>query len=135
MASSTRGGKRGSKKRVKMQPTERGGQIYMSDDYAKKFRNTYAGNTGLQKLIDKTMTERMHAGLKTPEESGKMSSDIFVDQVDEAIRKKSVKKKYGGKVQKMANGGAVRGYKGGGKVGGCRGGGAAMAGTKFSGCK
>jgi hypothetical protein len=34
--------------------------------------------------------------------------------------------KYGGKVTKMRNGG---------KVGGCRGGGAAVAGTKFTGCK
>jgi hypothetical protein len=72
-------------------------------------------------------------------------------------------KKYGGKVAKMKEGGLVGGQhkldknkdgkisgadfkmmeyggevkkmKYGGKVGGCRGGGAAMAGTKFSGCK
>ena len=38
MASSTRGGKRGKTKRVKMKPAESGGQIYMStEDYAKEF--------------------------------------------------------------------------------------------------
>ena len=35
----------------------------------------------------------------------------------------------------MEYGGEVKKMKYGGKVGGCRGGGAAMAGTKFSGCK
>ena len=36
---------------------------------------------------------------------------------------------------KMEYGGEVTGMKYGGKVGGCRGGGAAVAGTKFTGCK
>ena len=35
----------------------------------------------------------------------------------------------------MEYGGEVTGMKYGGKVGGCRGGGAAVAGTKFTGCK
>jgi len=137
MASSTRGGKRGRKK-VNMRPTKSGGQIYMSDDYAKEFNNTYAGDTDLQKLIDKKMTERMHAGEMTPKESGSMKSDIFIDQVDESVRKKYAKKK----PVKKAEGGAVRGYKCGGKVqnyegGGavCRGGRSAMGGTKFRGVR
>jgi len=123
---STRGGKRGRKK-VNMRPTKSGGQIYMSDDYAKKFDNAYAGDTDLQKLIDKKMTERMHAGEMTPTESGKMSHDIWMDQMEESVRQKYEKPR------KMKKGGAVRGYEGGGAV--CRGGGAAVGGTKFRGVK
>lgn len=156
MASSTRGGKRGKTKRVKMNPSRKGGQIYMSDDYAEEFRNTRAGNTDLQKLIEKKITDRMLAGEMTPQESGSKKAGIVIDQIEESVNKKYAKKKYGGKVQKMAKGGAafpdltgdgkvtradilkgrgVKGFKYGGKVGGCRGGGAAMAGTKFTGCK
>ena len=158
MASSTRGGKRGSKKRVKMNPSRKGGQIYMSDDYAKEFRNTYAGNTALQKKIEEKITERMLAGEMTPEESGSKKAGIVIDQIEESVNKKYANKKYGGKVTKMEKGGRVPSkYKGfsklpenvqrqmdsglaekyeyGGKVGGCRGGGAAVKGTKFTGCK
>jgi hypothetical protein len=107
MASSTRGGKRGSKKRVKMNPSRKGGQIYMSDDYAKEFRNTYAGNTDLQKLIEKKITDRMLSGELTPEESGSKKAGIVIDQIEESVDKKYANKKYGGKVRAMKNGGAV----------------------------
>lgn len=157
MASSTRGGKRGRKK-VNMRPSDSGGQIYMSKDYAKKFRETNAGDTELQKLIEKKMTERMLAGEMTPKESGSLKARTFIDQARESNRQKYANKKYGGKVTKMKEGGKVPSkYKGfsklpenvqrqmdsglaekyeyGGKVGGCRGGGAAIKGTKFTGCK
>lgn len=91
----------------------------MSDDYAKEFRNTRAGNTDLQKLIEKKITDRMLAGEMTPQESGSKKAGIVIDQIEESVNKKYAKKKYGGKVQKMANGGVVRGYEGGGEV--CRG--------------
>jgi len=123
---STRGGKRGRKK-VNMRPTDTGGQIYMSKDYAKKFLDTYAGDTDLQKLMEKKITERMRSGKMTPQESGNMKAETFVDQVDEAVRQKYEKPR------KMKKGGAVRGYEGGGAV--CRGGGAAVGGTKFRGVK
>ena len=106
---STRGGKRGRKK-VNMRPTDTGGQIYMSKDYAKKFLDTYAGDTDLQKLMEKKITERRRSGKMTPEESGDMKADLFLDQVDEAIRQKYEKPR------KMNKGGAVKGYMGGGKV-------------------
>ena len=123
---STRGSKRGRKK-VNMRPTKSGGQIYMSDDYAKEFRETYAGDTELQKLIEKNMNERMRAGEMTPKESGSMKARTFIDQVEESVRQKYEKPR------KMKKGGKVRGYEHGGGV--CRGGGAAISGTKFSGVK
>jgi len=107
MASSTRGGKRGKTKRVKMQPADSGGQIYMSEDYAKKFKDTYAGNTALQKKIEEKITERMLAGEMTPKESGSLKARTFIDQARESNRQKYANKKYGGKVTKMEGGGEV----------------------------
>lgn len=157
MASSTRGGKRGKTKRVKMKPAESGGQIYMSKDYAKEFIDG-DGRPPLHDSIRKAITDRMLAGELTPAESARKKVDIFSDKVSEAVDQKFAKKKYGGKVTKMKEGGKVPNkYKGfsklpervqrqmdsglaekyeyGGKVGGCRGGGAAIKGTKFTGCK
>ena len=117
MASSTRGGKRGKTKRVKMKPAESGGQIYMSEDYAKKFKDTRAGNTALQKKIEEKITERMLAGEMTPKESGSLKARTWIDQARESNRQKYENKKYGGE---------VRGYEGGGEV--CRGNGRAYQG-------
>ena len=125
---STRGGKRGRKKAY-MQPTETGGQIYMSEDYAKEYRDSRGGNTELDELMRKKITERMLAGEMTPEQSGLMKAETFIDQIDEAYRQKRAKKK---PIEK-AKGGVVRGYKDGGAV--CRGGGAAVSGMKFRGVK
>jgi hypothetical protein len=116
MASSTRGGKRGKKKRVKMKPAESGGQIYMSKDYAKKFIDGDK-RPSLHNSIRKSITDRMLSGELTPEESARKKVDIFSDQVTEAVDQKYSKK---------AKGGAVRGYEGGGEV--CRGNGRAYQG-------
>ena len=106
MASSTRGGKRSKKKRVKMKPAESGGQIYMSKDYAKEFIDG-DGRPSLHKAIRKAITDRMLAGELTPTESARKKVDIFSDKVSEAVDQKFANKKYGGKVRAMKNGGAV----------------------------
>ena len=106
MASSTRGGKRGKTKRVKMKPAESGGQIYMSKDYAKEFIDG-EGRPKLHNSIRKAITNRMLAGELTPSEAAKKSVDIFSDKVSEAVDQKFANKKYGGKVRAMKNGGAV----------------------------
>ena len=106
MASSTRGGKRGKTKRVKMKPAESGWQIYMSKDYAKKFIDGDK-RPSLHNSIRKAITDRMLAGELTPEESARKKVDIFSDQVTEAVDQKFAKKKYGGKVTKMREGGEV----------------------------
>ena len=106
MASSTRGGKRSKKKRVKMKPAESGGQIYMSKDYAKRFIDGDK-RPSLHNSIRKAITDRMLAGELTPEESARKKVDIFSDQVTEAVDQKFANKKYGGKVRAMQNGGAV----------------------------
>ena len=106
MASSTRGGKRSKKKRVKLKPAESGGQIYMSKDYAKEFIDG-DGRPSLHKAIRKAITDRMLAGELTPTESARKKVDIFSDKVSEAVDQKFANKKYGGKVRAMKNGGAV----------------------------
>ena len=106
MASSTRGGKRGKTKRVKMKPAESGGQIYMSENYAKEFLDG-EGRPKLHKAIRKAITDRMLAGELTPAESARKKVDIFSDKVSEAVDQKFANKKYGGKVRAMKNGGAV----------------------------
>jgi len=106
MASSTRGGKRGKTKRVKMKPAESGGQIYMSKDYAKRFLEG-DNRPKLHNAIRKAYTDRMLAGELTPKESAQKKVDAFSDQVKEAVDQKFANKKYGGKVTKMEGGGEV----------------------------
>jgi hypothetical protein len=164
MASSTRGGKRGSKpkrKALKMYKTPGGAMQYGTPDGFRK-----AGAAVKNDLYDDKEFNAYDTALAgwAGAMSEKHGADAFSkrmerraqERVQERKNKSVQNKKYGGKVQKMKEGGAafpdltgdgkvtradilkgrgVKGFKYGGKVGGCRGGGAAMAGTKFTGCK
>ena len=154
MASSTRGGKRGSKrKKINLTPSKTGAYIYQSDRARKSMKES-ASRDELDDLIDKAYSKRMHSGELTPEEAGTKSASTTIDRIHDSHfegpdYEKPRKMKYGGKVpskykgfsklpenvQRQMDSGLAEKYEYGGKVGGCRGGGAAIAGTKFSGCK
>lgn len=127
------------KKKLKTSRASSGSQLFMSDEEKEKMLNRPFGGTEIEKLIDKSVTNRMLEGKMTPKESGNLEAETFIDMLDRAYdldKPRVAKKKYGGKVAKMKAGGMVEGYEYGGEVGGsCRGGGAAIRGTKFSGCK
>ncbi len=149
-------------RRFKTSKASSGAQLFMSEDAKEQMRNRPFMGTDAEKLIGKSVTNRMLEGKMTPEESGNLKAETFIDMLDRAYdldKPRVAKKKYGGKVAKMKAGGEVPSkYKGfsklpesvqrnmdsdlaqkyeyGGEVGGsCRGGGAALRGTKFSGCK
>jgi len=117
-------------------------------DFSDTVSKMYKAEAGYEAAKDKEFDDPYY---KKGERDALRRSELFKEK-----SKKISNKKYGGKVQKMAKGGAafpdltgdgkvtradilkgrgVKGFKSGGKVGGCRGGGAAMAGTKFTGCK
>jgi len=151
------------KKKLKTSKASSGAQLFMSDEAKEQMRvNRAFEGTDAEKLINKSVTNRMLEGKMTPKESGNLKAETFIDMLDRAYdldKPRVSKKKYGGKVAKMEAGGEVPSkYKGfsklpesvqrnmdsdlaqkyeyGGEVGGsCRGGGAALRGTKFSGCK
>lgn len=127
------------KKKLKTSRASSGSQLFMSDEEKEKMLNRPFGGTEIEKLIDKSVTNRMLEGKMTPKESGNLEAETFIDMLDRAYdldKPRVAKKKYGGKVAKMKAGGMVEGYEYGGEVGGsCRGGGAAVGGTKFSGVK
>ena len=127
------------KKKLKTSKASSGAQLFMSDEAKEKMRNRPFGGTEIENLINKSITNRMLEGKMTPEESGNLNAETFIDMIDRAYdldKPRVSKKKYGGKVAKMKYGGMVEGYEHGGEVGGsCRGGGAALRGTKFSGVK
>ena len=126
-------------KKLKTSKASSGAQLFMSDEAKEKMRNRPFGGTEIENLINKSITNRMLEGKMTPEESGNLNAETFIDMSARAYdldKPRVSKKKYGGKVAKMKYGGMVEGYEHGGEVGGsCRGGGAAVGGTKFSGVK
>ena len=128
------------KKKLKTTKSNSGAQLYMSDKAKEQMLNRPFGGTEIEKLIKKSVTNRMLEGKMDPKESGKLRAETYIDMLDRTYdqdKPKVAKKKYGGKVAKMEAGGEVpKGYEYGGEVGGsCRGGGAAVGGTKFSGVK
>ena len=139
-----------------------GAQLFMSDEAKEQMLNRPSRGAEIERLINKSFTNRMLEGKMTPKESGKTSAYTYGDMIARSYgndKSRVSKKKYGGKVTKMEAGGEVPSkYKGfsklpesvqrnmdsdlsqkyeyGGEVSGnSRGGGAALRGTKFSGCK
>jgi len=94
-------------KRVKLTPTESGGQIYMSDSYAKEYNDAIKNlkNTDLDNLIKEKLRKKMYAEGATPQEVGRKKADITIDQIDESVRVLIKKNKT--KPRAFNNGGAV----------------------------
>ena len=97
-------------KKIKLKPTESGGQFYQSDkqrkarrDNAKKSATGRYIETDLEKTINKAIEERMLEGKMTPEKAGKFKAQYFIDMMDDTYSNKAK----GGAVRAMKNGGAV----------------------------
>lgn len=78
-------------------------------------------NTGAKKMMYGGKVKKMESG-------GLVGGQVKLDKNKDG-------KISGEDFRMMSYGGAVKKMKYGGKVGGCRGGGAAIAGTKYTGCK
>ena len=112
MASSTRGGKRGSKrKKINLTPSKTGAYIYQSDRARKSMKES-ALRDELDDLIDKAYSKRMHSGELTPEEAGTKSAHTSIDRIHGRI----IERPDYEKPRKMKKGGAVRAYANGGAV-------------------
>ena len=112
MASSTRGGKRGSKReKIHLTPSKKGAYIYQSDRARKSMKES-ALRDELDDLIDKAYSKRMHSGELTPEEAGTKSAHTSIDRIHDSHfegpdYEKPRRKAKGGAVRAYANGGAV----------------------------
>ena len=97
-------------KKIKLKPTESGGQFYQSDrqrqarrDKAKKNVTHRYIETDLEKKVNEAITNRMLEGKMTPEEAGKFKAQYFIDMMDDTYSNKAK----GGEVRAMKLGGAV----------------------------
>ena len=97
-------------KKIKLKPTESGGQFYQSDkqrkarrDKAKKSATGGYLETDLEKKINEAITNRMLEGKMTPEKAGKFKAEYFIDMMDDTYSNKAK----GGAVRAMKLGGAV----------------------------
>ena len=114
MASSTRGGKRGSKSKkqqIKLKPTPSGASMYQSPSARKRLKEA-EGNDELSALISEGYTKQRRSGKYGPEEAGTRNAETTIDRIhdiyfDSPDFSKSRRKAKGGAVRAYANGGAV----------------------------
>ena len=114
MASSTRGGKRGSKykkQQIKLKPTPSGASMYQSPSARKRLKEA-EGNDELSALISEGYTKQRRSGKYGPEEAGTRNAETTIDRIhdiyfDSPDFSKSRRKAKGGAVRAYANGGAV----------------------------
>ena len=94
-------------KTIKLSPAESGGQIYMSDSYAKEYQDAIKNlkNTDLEKLMRKELEEYMRSKGKTSKEIGRKFGTITGDKISESINVLNKKNKT--KPRAFKNGGAV----------------------------
>ena len=124
MASSTRGGKRGSKykkQQIKLKPTPSGASMYQSPSARKRLKEA-DGNDKLGALISEGYTKQRRSGKYGPEEAGTRNAETTIDRIHDVF----FDSPDFSKSRRKAKGGAVRGYEGGGEV--CRGNGRAYQG-------
>ena len=114
MASSTRGGKRGSKSKkqqINLKPTPSGASMYQSPSARKRLKEA-EGNDELSALISEGYTKQRRSGKYGPEEAGTRNAETTIDRIhdvyfDSPDFSKSRRKAKGGAVRAYANGGAV----------------------------
>ena len=86
-------------KKLKTTKSKSGAQLFMSDEAKEKQRNRSFEGTDTEKLIRKSITNRMLEGKMIPEESGKLKANTVIDMISRS---------YGNDTQKFMMGGEVR---------------------------
>ncbi len=86
-------------KKLKTTKSNSGAQLFMSDEAKEKQRNRPFEGTDAEKLIRKSITNRMLEGKMIPEESGKLQANTVTDMISRS---------YGNDTQKFMMGGEVR---------------------------
>ena len=88
------------KKKLKTSKASSGAQLFMSDEAKEQMRvNRAFEGTDAEKLIRKSITNRMLEGKMIPEESGKLQANTVTDMISRS---------YGNDTQKFMMGGEVR---------------------------
>ena len=93
------GNKSEKPKKLKTTKSDSGAQLFMSDKAKEQMRNRPFRGTDAERLIKKSVTNRMLEGKMSPEDSGKLSAKTFTDMVSRS---------YGNDTQKFMMGGEVR---------------------------
>ena len=87
------------KKKLKTSKASSGAQLFMSDEAKEQMLNRPFEGTDAEKLIRKSITNRMLEGKMIPEESGKLQANTVTDMISRS---------YGNDTQKFMMGGEVR---------------------------
>ena len=94
----------------KTKPSASGAQFYQSDAEKKARLAAGAGKTETEKAINKALREKLLAKEMTSKETGTMGANVFVDSVEDAI-KRPPKASGTGRAVMKGRGGSFKGVK------------------------
>ena len=97
-----------AKKVNKTTKTRTGAQFFQSDAEKRARLAAGSGYTETEKAINAALDEKMYSGEFPPEKTGALRADVFVDSVEDAIKRPPKGLKHGGAVMK-GRGGSFKG--------------------------
>ena len=97
-----------TKKVNKTTKTRTGAQFFQSDAEKKARLAADAGYTDIEKAINAALDKKLYSGEFPPEKTGSLRADVFVDSVEDAIKRPPKGLKHGGAVMK-GRGGSFKG--------------------------
>ena len=99
-----------TKKVNKTTKTRSGAQIFQSDAEKRARLAAGAGKTDIEKAINAALDIKRDSGEFPPEKTGSLRADVFVDSVEDAIKRPPKGLKHGGVVMK-GRGGSFKGIR------------------------
>jgi len=97
-----------TKKVNKTTKTRSGAQIFQSDAEKRARLAAGAGKTDIEKAINAALDIKRDSGEFPPEKTGALRADVFVDSIEDAIKRPPKGLKHGGVVMK-GRGGSFKG--------------------------
>jgi len=97
-----------TKKVNKTTKTRSGAQIFQSDAEKRARLAAGAGKTDIEKAINAALDKKRDSGEFPPEKTGALRADVFVDSIEDAIKRPPKGLKHGGVVMK-GRGGSFKG--------------------------
>ena len=97
-----------AKKVNKTTKTRTGAQFFQSDAEKKARLAAGAEKTDIEKAINAALDKKLYSGEFPPEKTGALRADVFVDSIEDAIKRPPKGLKHGGVVMK-GRGGSFKG--------------------------
>ena len=92
------------KKKDKLKKSRTGGQFFQSKRQAKERMDVGGGKTELEKKIEDMLLEKMISGEISPEKASSLGTGVFLDSVEDAVKRSPAKYIHGGAVMKGRGG-------------------------------